>query len=392
MNNTSAFAVPEVFKDIKIVDADTHVSEAQDLWTSRAPAHLKDRVPQVKVQDGVKQWVIDGNKSMGVKNAVSAIGKNGMKSEGLGFRDWHIPEVYPAAHDVKSRIAYMDQNGIHAQIAYPNVLGFGGQAAAKLDPELRLVCTQIFNDASAEMQEQSDNRIFPMALVPWWDVKLAVAEIQRCHNMGLRGINTNTDPHTAGLPSLGETYWDPMWEICSGLNLPVNFHIGASDESMSWFGAGNWPMHNENEWFAYSSALMFIGNSRVLANIIISRFLERWPNLKMVSVESAVGWIPSFLEALEYQMNEMNIKYKVPPFEIFQRQMYACSWFEKRDLVTSARSLGVDNVLFETDFPHPTCLYPDPLTQVTSAAKGFTFDERQKVFGGNAARIYNIPV
>jgi predicted TIM-barrel fold metal-dependent hydrolase len=392
MSDQSVLEHEAVFKDIKIVDADTHVSEVHDLWTSRAPASLRARVPQVKMHDGIRQWVIDGDKPMGVKNAVSSIAKDGSKAIGLGFREWHIPEVFSGAYDIKARVAYMDQNGFHAQIAYPNVLGFGGQAAAKLDPELRLACTQIFNDAMAEMQADSGQRIFPMALIPWWDVKLAVAEIERCHGMGLRGVNTNTDPHTSGLPPLSEKYWDPMWEACSGLNLPVNFHIGASDESMSWFGAGNWPNHNENEWFAFSSAMLFMGNGRVLANIIVSRFLERWPNLKMVSVESGVGWIPFFLEALEYQMKECGVSYKVSPAEIFQRQMYACTWFEKRDLVASSRSLGIDNVLFETDFPHPTCLYPGPREYVASAAKDFTFDERKKVFGGNAARIYNLPV
>jgi predicted TIM-barrel fold metal-dependent hydrolase len=244
----------------------------------------------------------------------------------------------------------------------------------------------------AEMQADSGNRLFPMALIPWWDVKLAVAEVERCYKMGFRGINTNTDPHEHGLPELGDTYWDPLWEVCTGYNLPINFHIGASDESMTWFGTGSLPSFDLARKVAYGSTMLFLSNARVLVNIMLSRFLERWPDLKMVSVESGVGWIPFILEAISYQMSEAGIKPKLSPKEIFQRQMYASSWFEREDLIHNARLVGVDNVMFETDFPHPTCLYPNPLGYMAETAAKFTLEERQKIFGGNAARVYNIPV
>lgn len=392
MTSTQVLERPEVFKGVHLVDADTHISEWDDLWTSRAPARLRDRVPQIKIVNGAPAWVIDGDKLMGVKSAVSSIYKDGSKAIGVGFKDWQIKDVIPAAYNCKARVEFMDNNGFQAQIVYPNVLGFGGQAAARLDPELRLISTQLFNDAMAEMQAESGDRILPMALIPWWDVKLAVAEVERCHKMGLRGVNTCTDPHEHGLPSLGESHWDPLWDTCSGLNLPVNFHIGASDESMTWFGQGSWPMFTLNQKIAFGSSVLFLSNARVLSNIILSRFLERFPNLKMVSVESGVGWIPFLLEALEFQMQEAGIKYTVPPLEIFRRQLYACSWFERNNFVHSARSIGVDNVMFETDFPHPTCLYPDAMGYMKDTAGEFTPEERKKVFGGNAARIYNIPL
>jgi predicted TIM-barrel fold metal-dependent hydrolase len=285
----------------------------------------------------------------------------------------------------------MDEQGIAAQIAYPNLLGFGGQSAMKIDVELRNLSMTIFNDAMAEMQADSNGRIFPMALLPWWDIKLAVAEAERCAAMGLRGININSDPHTRGMPSLDADDWSPLWELCSDTGLPVNFHIGASDESNTWFGAGAWPTHDGNRQLAYGSTMMFLSNSRVISNIILSLMLERFPKLKMVSVESGVGWLPFVLEALEYQMQESGVKYDVPPKEIFRRQMYACSWFERDDIVHSVRALGVDNVMWETDFPHPTCLYPDALQAIEPASRKLTAEERSKVFSGNACGVYNIP-
>jgi predicted TIM-barrel fold metal-dependent hydrolase len=384
-------ARPAVLQGVTIVDADTHVTEAHDLWTSRAPARFKDRVPQVKTIDGKVIWAIDGDRSLGPAAPSCTIRKDGSKAGGAEFLGFTIDDVTPASYDVNARVAYMDSTGVAAQIAYPNVLGFGGQKAMMVDPELRLMSTQIYNDAMAEMQAASGERIFPMALTPWWDVKLAMAEIERCHKMGLRGVNTNSEPHTAGIPDMGDAYWTPFWEMCSDLAMPINFHIGASDDSMSWWSDGMWPSHTPDQWMAYGSTLLYVSNARVLTNMILSRFLERFPRLKIVSVESGVGWLPFLMEALEYQMQEANIKFEIRPIDLFRRQIYGCSWFEKRNIVETTRALGVDNVLFETDFPHPTCLYPDVLEHAAASAAGFTEEERRKVFGGNAIKLYNLP-
>ena len=128
----------------------------------------------------------------------------------------------------------------------------------------------------------------------------------------------------------------------------------------------------------------------MVANIILSRFLERFPTLKICSVESGAGWVPFLLEGLEYQMNEAAMEFEVSPIEIFRRQIYVCSWFERRNIVDTARQIGVDNLMFETDFPHPTCLYPGSFDYMDEAIRGFTADERRKIFGGNAERVYNL--
>jgi predicted TIM-barrel fold metal-dependent hydrolase len=119
-------------------------------------------------------------------------------------------------------------------------------------------------------------------------------------------------------------------------------------------------------------------------------WLERFQTLKIVSVESGVGWIPYFLEAIEYQMKEAKSKFTIPPAELFKRQIYACSWFERKRLVEDARALGADNVMFQTDFPHPVCLYPDALEYMREAAEAFDEEERRKVFGANAAKVYKL--
>lgn len=386
---TAAHPKQELLTGVQVVDADTHISEWYDLWTSRAPAKFKDRVPQVQNVNGRWDWVMDG-RTLNREGASSAILKDGSKTVGMGFRDLQLADVHAGAHDLKARLAYMNEEGIAAQIAYPNLLGFGGQKSMLIDAELRNLSMTIFNDAMAEMQADSGNRIYPMAMVPWWDVDLAVKEVERCAKMGMRGINMNSDPHIHDLPHLGDPHWYPLWEACTSLDLPVNFHIGASDESMSWFAQGLWPGHPDEVQLAYGSLMLFVGNMRVLANILLTRMLERFPTLKIVSVESGAGWVPFFLEALEYQMREAAMAFKDSPKEIFQRQIYICSWFERENIVDTARQIGINNLMFETDFPHPTCLYPNPLDHMQTALEAMTREEREKVFGSNAKRVYNL--
>lgn len=382
---------PSILQDVAIVDADTHISEVHDLWTSRASPSYRDRVPQVKTVNGEEAWYIDGDQRMGPAQTSCCIRKDGEKTFGMEVATMKIGDVYAGAYDGKARLAYMDAAGISAQIAYPNLLGFGNQKSMKVDPELRLVTTKIFNDANAELQAASGDRILPMALLPWWDIKESVAEAERCHKMGLRGINLNSEPQNQGYPVLGDDHWNPLWELCSDYELPVNFHVGGSMENIDWFGKGGWPTDDPRLKMAFGSSQGPLANYRILSSILLSRFLERFPKLNIVSVESGVTWIPFLLEALEYQMRDQQIKYTVPLFEIFQRQIYACTWFEKRLLPEATRYLGVDNVLYETDFPHPVCIYPDPIKFMSELAEGFTPQERRKVFGGNAARLYKIP-
>jgi uncharacterized protein len=385
---------------LKIIDADTHLTEPHDLWTKRAPAGLRDRVPQVKMHDGKMSWVIDGNLSIGTgAHPSSAILKDGSKVRDLHqFLKLQFADVHLGSSQVKERLAVMDQTGIYAQIVYPNILGFGGQAAAKVDASLRMSCTQIYNDAMAELQHDSGQRMFPMALLPWWDVKAAVKETERAHKMGLRGININSDPHThkdeSGnyIPDLASPHWDPLWEVCQALDMPINFHIGASEQSVDWLGQQGWPSLPRELKAAIGGAMMFFNNGRVLANLIYGGALDRYPKTRFVSVESGIGWIPFMLEALDYQLIEIAEKrsFDLKPSEYFKRNFHACFWFERDDIASTLRKVGIDNALFETDFPHPTGLYP--IDNLEGRLSDLTAEERRKVLSSNAARLYRIPL
>ena len=123
---------------------------------------------------------------------------------------------------------------------------------------------------------------------------------------------------------------------------------------------------------------------------------DRHPDLKIVSVESGVGWIPFILEALDYEMaenapEELGSCTKMPS-EYFRTNLYATFWFEnnRNKLPELIDAVGEDNILFETDFPHPTCLYPEPLDTVAAKMATLTPDVQRKIFGENARKLYRL--
>jgi uncharacterized protein len=383
--------------DVKVVDADTHLTERHDLWTSRAPAAQKDRMPHVEQVEGEATWVVEGN-VMGRAGAGGVVDKDNNKGRSFeALYEWEIDRIHTAAYDPVARLAMMDEAGVHAQVIFPNTVGLGGQSLSQavLDPALRLLCLEMYNDSNAEMQEASGNRLLPMAVLPAWDVDACVREAQRCADMSMRGVNITSDPQDQDAPDLANRAWDPLWEVCAALSLPLHFHIGASLTTMTFFDNYPWPSHDDDTKLAIGGTLLFVGNSRVIVNIICSGMLERHPELKIVSVESGAGWMPFTLEALDYEMAEnapklRNETLSMSPSEYFKRQIYATMWFERTDLPSLVRAIGEDNILFETDFPHPTCLYPDPLTSAQANMRELTEEQRNKILGGNAAKLYRL--
>ena len=195
----------EVMDGISVIDADTHLTEPHDLWTSRAPRQWVDRVPQVHEVKGRSMWTIDGEV---FGNAVGAavILPDGTKTFGTGFMQLGIDDVHPGASSLEPRLAMMDALGIYAQIVYPNVVGFGGQRFVDVvDSTLKALCATIFNDAMAEFQDGSGGRLFPMAILPWWDLDAAVAEVSRAACARAPGRQHQRRSPEPGIPRSGRS-------------------------------------------------------------------------------------------------------------------------------------------------------------------------------------------
>jgi len=383
--------------DTLVIDADSHFTEPPDLFTRVAPAALRDRVPRVEQVDGVPHWVFDGH-VLGQATMACVIGRDGNKaSADLGLNQWQIDDIHVGAHDPVARLAVLDECGIDAQVIFPSTIGLGGQDLGVVDdPALCKLVVELYNDQMAAIQAESGDRLLPMPIMPSWDVDTCIAEAKRVGALGARGVNMTSDPQDLGAPDLANRAWDPFWATCTELQLPVHFHIGASATSMGFYGQYPWGSHPMNTKLAIGGTLLFIGNARVVTNLILSGMFDRHPDLRMVSVESGVGWIPFILEALDYEMAENApdelAELKRMPSEYFRTNLYATFWFEnnRNKLPELIDAVGADRILFETDFPHPTCLYPNPLQTVEAKMAVLAPEVRKKIYGENARSLYRL--
>jgi uncharacterized protein len=384
-------------EDFQVIDADTHFTEPPDLWTKRAPKAYKDRVLHIEEIDGSPTWVVDGVE-LGFARGGGVVGRQGEKVPFVDSQTWGLDRVHQGAWDPKVRLEVMDECGIHAQVLFPNAIGLGGHTLNTVvqDEVLRRLCVEIYNDAMAEMQEEANLRFLPMPVMPSWDVDACVKETERVAKLGLRGINMTSDPQDLGSPDLANHAWDPLWEVCEQLHMPVHFHIGSSNTAMDFFGKYFWPSQHEYVKPAIGGGMLFLNSARVVMNTVFAGIFDRFPKLKMVAVESGVGWIPFILETMDYELWEnaptQAAELSRMPSEYFKHHWYATFWFEKNqgDVQGLIDKVGEDNILFETDFPHPTCLYPAPLETMAAKMETLRPETRRKVMGENAAKLYRL--
>ena len=179
------------------------------------------------------------------------------------------------------------------------------------------------------------------------------------------------------------------------LDLPISFHIGSGNMEMGLLQT-KIAAYGKMAAFTELSVDIFLRNGIQLSDLLMSGVLARYPQIKFVSVESGIGWIPFVLEALDYQFRgnevaEEHPEFDLLPSEYFARNVYACYWFEQTAPRRLIDKVGVDNILFETDFPHPTSLYGD---EVHARIKGGLSDcdesVRHKILWDNAQKLYKV--
>jgi uncharacterized protein len=384
--------------DIRVIDADTHLTEPVDLWTARIPERFRDQAPRVALDEGTGswRWQIGGRWGSMVGNYSVA-----------GWKEFPpscpptLEEADPAAYDVTARLALMDANGIYAQVLYPNVIAFEGFAFMALpDDELKLACVRTYNDYQAEFASAAPERFVLLAVLPFWDLEESIKELRRCHAMGHRGVLWAATLDRHGLPDFTNPHWDPLYAVAQDLGMSMNFHVGVG-ESREDIEAAMKAYRQEYDPAdtALRSTLFFIGNARTIGSLLISGLCARFPNLNFVSVESGFGYLPFLVDALDWQWLNVGGRHSYPdrllPSEYFRRQVYGMFWFETESLELLPKY--ADNIMFETDFPHPTCLHPGPAsfapspTEVIQRARGIVGETvLRKVLHDNAARVYHI--
>lgn len=377
-----------------VIDVDTHITEPPGTWTARMASKWGDAIPRIENLGGFDVWMINGQPYAKPGNTAMAGFDGIIPDSPKTFADMH-----PAAWDPVARIEYMDANGIDAQVLYPNLGGFGAGAWVDHgDPEFATEAVRAYNDFQVDFASTAPGRLLPITSLPFWDVDAAVAEIERATALGHRGINFCNSPEKFGQPRLWDHHWDPIWSTARDCGVPVNFHVGGGRIG-ELFAVGGELGFRAN--FSRISSMIFMDNLACIAELIHGGVCHRFPDLNFVSVESGVGALPAALESMDWQWRNGGVtdehpEYELLPSEYFRRQIYGCFWFERDHLIPALLAYP-DNMMFETDFPHPTCQHPGPRTPavgpqryIDETLSVLPEDVRAKVLGGTAARLYGV--
>ncbi len=375
-----------------IIDADSHITEPADVWTSRVPAKYRDDVPHV-VRDGkAENWVLQGERLTPVGVTAPAGWPTFPPDYPPTYQDCH-----PGAYDAKARLDYMDEAGIWAQVLYPNVGGFGSQNFLKLDDDdLKLLCVSAYNDFLLEWSSADTRRLLPVVATPFWDIDATVKEVERCIEAGARGILFTGEPQRYGLPVMGARHWDPLWDLARSARLPIHFHIGNAGSTLEEASPQRYAEHGVAAAQSYTAVSLFMKNGVQCSDLITSGVLNRYPDLKFVSVESGIGWLPFMLEATDYSWlgafrpGRERTAEDTLPSELFRQSVFVTYWFESVAPQNFLDVIPIDNVLFETDFPHTTCLFGNIPETIESGLGHVDAEVRDKILWKNAAQLYGI--
>jgi predicted TIM-barrel fold metal-dependent hydrolase len=296
-------------------------------------------------------------------------------------------EVPRAAFDPAARLAAMDQDGVTHSVLYPSLAGFSGERFGALgDPELALACAQAYNDWLADEWLGASDRFIPQCIVPLSPVDAAVKEIHRAVRRGHRGVIFSAAPmQLRDLPHINDATYDPIWAACQELGVPLCFRAGSTPELFQFPMPPNLAPELAAAMRAASRSASAVFD---LTNILFSRILLRFPELKVVFAESTIGWGTYLLEYADHQYGQDHCDYPLKPSEMFQRQCYLTTSYDEVKL--NARHIGTDHILWSSNFPAANSTWPDSQRYVERGFAGMTDIDKQKILWSNTSKLYRI--
>ncbi len=369
-----------------LISADSHVNEPGYLWVERVDKEFRDRAPRVVEsppgQRPGSYLLLEGIAPTHLAQGMGA----GKKPEELPrfFQESTYKDVRPGGWDPSERIKDMDIDGVEADVIY-TTLGF--RMFWFKDAALQRACFRVYNDWLAEYCSYAPNRLAGLALISLYDIDEGVKELRRCARMGLRGAMVWCSP-PEDRPYSSPIY-DPFWAEAQESSIPISLHAitGMGLESRL-------PIKEPIDRYVRSTVLSH-EVQRTLTVLIFSGVLERFPNLKFVSAENEVGWLGFLLQKLDQAQDEYRYLYPTPlklkATEYFRRQVYA-TFIDDAMGVASRHFIGVDNIMWSSDYPHTVSTWPNSRQVVERDFRGVPEDEKEKIVRSNAAMLYGFDV
>jgi predicted TIM-barrel fold metal-dependent hydrolase len=369
--------------DLIMISVDDHVVEPPDLFRGHIPARYADLAPKVvRREDGSDVWMFNGS-------AIPNIGLNavaGRPKEEYGIEPTAFDEIRPGCYDIGERIKDMSAGGLLASMNFPSFPGFSGRLfAAAQDKDLALAVLRAYNDWHIdEWAGAYPGRIIPMALPVLWDAEACAAEVRRVAAKGCHSLTFTENPATLGYPSFHNDYWDPLWRAVSEENVVVSIHLGSS---------GQLSVTAPDAPVDVMITLQPMNICQAAADLLWSRVIKQFPDIKFALSEGGTGWIPYFLDRVDrtYDMHHRWTGQDFggkQPSEVFREHFLTC--FISDPVGIALRELiGLDNMAWECDYPHSDSSWPHAPEELATVAADVPDADLNKITYQNAMRWYS---
>ncbi|HEX2171481.1 MAG TPA: amidohydrolase family protein [Dehalococcoidia bacterium] len=369
-----------------IVSADDHIDLQwlpPDLWTSRVPASLRDRVPRVKGSAMGDMWYLGDQVLAPYGSPAMGGGLRSGLERGEAVRQGEFRPTTP-----KLRLEDMARDGVSASVMYGPV-----SPLATSDPDIRQACFRAYNEWLADFCRAAPSQFVGVGLIPHDDPQQAAEEIYHLADLKL--------PEAAFLAArvpgpLFEAQWEPLWAAAEETGTIVGLHLGG--------GARTLTDQNRAASAAHMGTYLTIVQMKMdeaIASVVMGGVLERHPGLKVVMAETGIGWLPYILQRMEHSFDRLKdseaswqakggIPLTLRPTEYFRRQVWA-TFQEDKAGIALLDWIGEERVMWASDYPHPDGTWPDSQRVIQEQFGDLSEATRRKILGGNARALYNLP-
>jgi predicted TIM-barrel fold metal-dependent hydrolase len=338
--------------DYILISVDDHVIEPPDLFVNHLPARYLDAAPKLeRNEEGSDVWVF-GSVVMETA-ALNAVA--GRPKEEYGLEPQSLDEVRPGCYDVHERVKDMDAGGVLASMNFPSFPTFTARVFKTEDEELSRALVRAYNDWHLdEWCAAYPGRFIPMGVPLIWDAELTAEEIRRLSAKGCHSLSFTENPAALGYPSFHDEYWDPVWRACCDTETVLSIHLGSS-------GRLSIPAVDSPPDVMITLQPMNIQSAA--ADLLWSRVLKRFPEIRVALSEGGTGWIPYFLERVD-RTYEMHRTWTLQDFggrlpsEVFRQHFLTCFISDPVGVAMRDR-IGIDNIAWEADYPHSDSMWPE---------------------------------
>ncbi|MFC8529978.1 amidohydrolase family protein [Nocardia sp. NPDC057227] len=370
--------------DMILISVDDHIIEPPDMFANHLPAKYADDAPRlVHMDNGADMWKFRDRVIPNV--ALNAVA--GRPKEEYGLEPEGLDEIRPGCYNVDERVKDMNAGGVLAQMNFPSFPGFAARLFATEDSDFSLALVRAYNDWHIdEWCGAYPGRFIPMALPVIWDAELCAAEVRRVAKKGVHSLTFTENPAALGYPSFHHEHWKPLWEALVDTNTVLNVHIGSS---------GRLSIPASDSPPDVMITLQPLNIVSAAADLLWSRPIKDYKDLKIGLSEGGTGWIPYFLERIDrtYDMHstwtEQNFGGKLPS-EVFRDHFLTC-FISDPIGVRLRHEIGIDNIAWEMDYPHSDSMWPGAPEELSGvfAAEGVTDEETDKMTHLNAMKWYS---